>query len=355
MEMKMTERTSRIREATRGRWLDILSNIAPEMDAAIARLGRHVGCPVHGGRDGFRLFRNAADTGGGVCNTCGRYSDGFSLVMWVKGVGFNEALNLVAESLGMKANESPPNESPRPRRVVLPDRSAIDAAARKKAEEKARRLWAGSKPLTGSVGELYLARRAIAVPPYPDLRFHPRMIHRSEDEGTSFWPGLVAKVRAPSGEVVGIHRTYLDDDGRKAAVDKAKKLMPKFADMTGAAIRFGEPMDGTIGVAEGIETALSVTMATGIPCWACVSSTLLEGFVPPPGVANVLIWGDLDRNGAGQRAAKTLQLRLWGAGIRAQTLFPAAHRGTQKGTDWNDVLVHQGPGAFPMPHLVVAA
>lgn len=348
--MKMTERTSRIREATHGRWLDILSDIAPELDAAIGRVGKHVGCPVHGGRDGFRLFPDAAETGGGICNRCGRYPDGFSLVMWVKGVGFNQALNLVAESLGVKASEPP-----LPRRVALPDRSAIDAAVRKKAREKARRLWAGSKPLPGSVGELYLARRAIPAASFPDLRFHPRMLHRSEQEATSFWPGLVAKVRAPSGEVVGIHRTYLDGEGRKAAVDKAKKLMPSFATMTGAAIRFGEPMGGTIGVAEGIETALSVTVATGIPCWACVSATLLEGFVPPPGVTDVLIWGDLDRNGAGQRAAKALQLRLWGEGIRARTLLPAAHHGTQKGTDWNDVLVHRGPGAFPMPHLIAAA
>lgn len=355
---KITERTSRIREAARGRWLDILSGVAPELEAAIARVGRHVGCPVHGGRDGFRLFQDAEETGGGICNTCGRYPDGFGLVMWVRGCGFNQALRLVADSLGMDCQGAVPT----PRRgTVLKNRSEIKAAVRSKAAAQARAMWVGAAPLQGSIGDLYLARRGIQTASLGgqlrDLRFHPRMRHRNELEETSFWPGLLAKVRAPSGQVVGIHRTYLDDSGRKAPVDQAKKLMPKFGELGGGAIRFGSPIGGTVGVAEGIETALSVTSATGIPCWACVSATLLEAFVPPPDVKNVLIWGDLDRSGAGQRSAKALQLRLWGAGFRAQTLFPAAHLGESKGkgTDWNDVLVHLGPTAFPIPSLVLAA
>ena len=55
---------------SRGRWLDIFRAFAPALDDACLRVGRHVPCPVHGGKDGFRLFEDAAETGGGICNTC---------------------------------------------------------------------------------------------------------------------------------------------------------------------------------------------------------------------------------------------------------------------------------------------
>ncbi|CAI8817436.1 primase-helicase zinc-binding domain-containing protein [Methylocaldum szegediense] len=74
-----------VRNAARGAWVAILGDLAPELEAALARPGRHVPCPVHGGRDGFRLYPDAEKTGGGICNTCGAYPDGFSLLMWLKG------------------------------------------------------------------------------------------------------------------------------------------------------------------------------------------------------------------------------------------------------------------------------
>ena len=46
-----------VRAAARGRWVAVLQALAPELDAALAKPGRHVGCPVHGGRDGFRLLQ----------------------------------------------------------------------------------------------------------------------------------------------------------------------------------------------------------------------------------------------------------------------------------------------------------
>lgn len=41
-----------------GNWDAVLAGLAPELAAALSRKGRHVPCPVHGGRDGFRLFRD---------------------------------------------------------------------------------------------------------------------------------------------------------------------------------------------------------------------------------------------------------------------------------------------------------
>ena len=65
----MCEHLDLIHRQAPGRWLDILSGLAPDLRPAVEKRGRHVPCPVHGGKDGFRLFRDADQTGGGICNT----------------------------------------------------------------------------------------------------------------------------------------------------------------------------------------------------------------------------------------------------------------------------------------------
>ena len=59
-----------------GRWDAILAVIAPQSIVALKHKERHVPCPVHGGKDGFRVFKDVAITGGSVCNTCGCNNDG---------------------------------------------------------------------------------------------------------------------------------------------------------------------------------------------------------------------------------------------------------------------------------------
>jgi len=74
--MKHEYETQQVKEDARGRWERVLLALAPPLKAALERTGKHVPCPVHGGRDGFRLFRDVADTGGGICNTCGSFANG---------------------------------------------------------------------------------------------------------------------------------------------------------------------------------------------------------------------------------------------------------------------------------------
>lgn len=81
------------------RWLDLINHLAPQANEAIGKLGRHVACPVHGGSDGFRLFKDADQTGGGICNTCGSFSDGFALLQWLNDWSFSEALQAVSNYL----------------------------------------------------------------------------------------------------------------------------------------------------------------------------------------------------------------------------------------------------------------
>ncbi|ECS4958781.1 zinc-binding protein, partial [Salmonella enterica subsp. enterica serovar Typhimurium] len=46
-----------VREAANGNWLFILAALAPHLEPALRKPGRHVSCPIHGGKDGFRLFK----------------------------------------------------------------------------------------------------------------------------------------------------------------------------------------------------------------------------------------------------------------------------------------------------------
>ena len=70
--MKEHERINKtdLMQAARGRWEEILAVLAPQLQAAMDRKGRHVPCPIHGGKDGFRVFRDVDETGGSICNTC---------------------------------------------------------------------------------------------------------------------------------------------------------------------------------------------------------------------------------------------------------------------------------------------
>jgi hypothetical protein len=91
------------------------------------------------------------------------------------------------------------------------------------------------------------------------------------------WTGLLAAlapalVTGADGAPVTVHRTYLTADGRKAPVAEPKKLMGYPGDgLVGGAIRLFAP-GATLGVAEGIETALAVHLRTGMPVWSAVSA-----------------------------------------------------------------------------------
>lgn len=138
-------------------------------------------------------------------------------------------------------------------------------------------------------------------------------------------------------------------NGLKAEVSSPKRLMrlPEGRTISGCAIHFGEPQE-VLALAEGIETALSVVLATGLPTWSCISATGLQQVVIPSGVKRVLIFSDKDRSCTGERSAQELCCRLQAQGIEvAIEAVPLNIPKAEKGIDWNDVLVRMGPSGFP--------
>ena len=88
---------------------------------------------------------------------------------------------------------------------------------------------------------------------------------------------------APDGRIVALHRTYLTDDGRKADVPTVKKLTGAPGALAGASDPARHPMRGVLGIAEGMETALAASLASGVPTVAAYCANALAGFEWPPG------------------------------------------------------------------------
>lgn len=350
-------KANEVREKARGRWLEILGALAPDLDQALARSGRHVPCPVHGGKDGLRIFKDAAETGGSVCNTCGVHADGFATLMWIKDWSFTTTLREVSTYLSMGARDRDRNAHPETR--YRGDEQGEPDEACDRARQSLNRVWGESIGLTHRDAEparLYLARRGISINPPDTLRFHRALPYYDGEKRLGEFPAILAMMTDVNGNALTIHRTYLSETGQKAAVEAPKKLMsiPSDRKLVGGGVRLSPAEGRTIAVAEGIETALAVLEATGIPTWAAVNAYLLEHFSPPPNTEQVLVFADKDRateqhpSGHGQEAAKALVQRLWTVGIKAGAIVPSGEiPNGHKSVDWLDVLNQKGREGFP--------
>jgi hypothetical protein len=186
--------------------------------------------------------------------------------------------------------------------------------------ESARRLFAMSQPIAGTVVETYLRRRGIAdLHGVDSLRFHSRCYYRPEaDAPTEIWPAMIAAVTDLQGRITGAHRTWLDPSGRdKAPVDTPRRAM---GHLLGHAVRFG-PATDVMAAGEGIETMLSLRCV--IPSMAMVaalSAAHLGAILFPAALRRLYIVRDDDP--AGDGAMNRLMDRARMAAIEAMVLSP---------------------------------
>lgn len=301
--------------AARGKWKGILMALGVP-DSFLN--GKHGPCPFCAGTDRFR-FLDKDGSGSWVCNQC-RHSPpgtGLDFVMEHTGLPFPDAAARVDEIVGNVTPDTPRNNRP------------------EMTDEQRRRLlrtmWSEAKPLQdGDLVTKYLASRGLHVET-PELRFATAL----RDGAGGERPAMIARVLTPDGKrVATLHRTFLRPDGMaKAEMPAPRKLAPGSVP-DGAAIRLG-PVAETLGVAEGIETALAASALFELPVWATVASAMMEKWVPPEGVREVVIFGDNDAAFGGQAAAYALAHRLrrdFDVTVRIPPLV---------GTDFNDVLLSE--------------
>ena len=166
-----------------------------------------------------------------------------------------------------------------------------------------RDLWAECQAINGVAGEYLAYRRCVLPPRDGDLRWHPSMKHPSGYVG----PALVALVTdATTREPLSLHKTWITQTG-KAPVDMPRMLLANH-NLTNGVIRLwpDEFVTHGLGVAEGIESALSLAWAMQ-PVWALIDAGHLSKFQVIPSVECLTIAQDQDA--AGIKAANECAAR----------------------------------------------
>jgi len=235
-----------------------------------------------------------------------------------------DLLDVIRESCGLKSFREVADEARRflslPRADPKAFSSHAGSSAPSGARVSARRLFAISQPIPGTLAEAYLRRRGIVdLDGLASLRFHPRCYYRPDRTApTETWPAMIAAVTDLDGRITGVHRTWLDRDGRgKAPIDTPRRAV---GHLLGNAVRFGVAGD-VMAAGEGIETMLSVrsSMLT-MPMAAALSAAHLAAMLFPAKLRRLYIVRDNDR--AGDGAATILIGRGQAAGIEAIPLSP---------------------------------
>jgi len=297
--------------------------------AMLAQLGipetalrnKHGPCPACGGKDRFR-FDNKESRGSFICSHCGA-GDGFKLLQLVHGWTFAQARQRVLEAAGIQGSALHAKTAPRPPQYATESISEpTDRVLRLRRECCA--VSASNDAIS------YLSGRALW--PLPDgctLRAHATVEYWDDRIRIGRFPALLADVVDAAGGLVTAHVTYLQA-GAKLQGYEPRKILGPLTGREGCAARL-MPADGPkLGIAEGIETALSACLLYDMPVWAALNTSLLAKFEPPALVDELVIFADNDT--AGLAAACRLMQRLQGR-VRFDFRTPPA---TCK--DFNDVL-----------------
>lgn len=283
--------------ALAGRWPSVL--VALGIDGA-RLVNRHGPCPACGGRDRFR-FDDRRGRGDFFCNGCGP-GDGFALLQRVHGWSFRETAKRVEEAAGLDWVIPNPTRS-----TEQPIAEAAPASPTHRV--RALRRECSRIEDSGPVSAYLASRGLLPLPADCTLRAHAGVDYWHEKQRIARFPALVADVRDIDGELVTVHVTYLHQ-GAKLASHEPRKILSPLTGRIGCAARL-MPLDGvTLGIAEGIETALAAAKLHGVPTWASLNAGLLAKFEPPEGVQRLIVFAD--RDVAGFEAAARLMERLQG-------------------------------------------
>lgn len=222
-------------------------------------------------------------------------------------------------------------------RLLAPERSNVAGATDSPADlgrsnrNAAARLWAAAREIHGTPAQAYLLSRGLDLA-VADLRFHART-PCGRGRLVEFHPAMLAAVRDERG-LVAVYRTFLDAASpRLAALPHPKRALGRLG---AGAVRLLPPQGGLLGWAEGIETAMSATLLTGIPCWALLGTSRFARVALPAGLDRLVLF--LDHDSAGRRAEALVRQAGHCGGVTLDVRYPP-----RPDSDWNDVLMEQRP------------
>jgi len=286
-----------VKDVARGRWRALLPMFG--VDVRLLN-GKHQACPCCGGTDRFRFINSNGD-GTYVCNGCGS-GDGFKLAGSVARMTFAEVSRKIREEIENVA--------------IDPKQEQIDESV---SRAEMARLWSDATipTETSPVGRYLVARTG---------RFWPSPMVRELGHC------MICRVTDHRGRGVNLHRTFLPEGGWRPGV-QMKRLVMRGTLPDGCAIPLW-PAAEVMGIAEGVETAMSAAMLHRIPVWAAINGVCLSKWSPPDIVKKVVVFGDNDENFYGQARAYDLANKIK---IRFNR-EAEVHIPEKAGEDWNDVL-----------------
>jgi hypothetical protein len=304
-------------------------------------------CPFEGfGTDRF-FVRTEDDIFG--CRGCDAGGDIIDLVMRLDSRNFFDAVRYLTGdySAAPSIARLPTNH---PADAEEPDNSPADK------QQLIARLWREASGLEGTPAEAYLRRRLGEVPSWllagHSLRYHPRMNFRGLPPGPCLLGlyrkvGVVKTAYGPGSrnESIALHRTMITPDGDPIWIEeggKRRKARRALGPSKNAAVKLvadvmpedwsGPEITYSLGIAEGVETALAAWLMTGVPVWAVGFASNMAEFPLLPGIETLVLFVDHDT--AGQESAAKCWDRWTAAGREVIWKIP-----NKSGNDFADLVV----------------
>jgi hypothetical protein len=245
--------------------------------------------------------------------------DGRLLVHCFGGCDYEQVLSALVE-YGLLDDDGDLDEASRPVPVCRP----VDPAKIAHARE----IYASGVE-DERVG-VYLRSRGIHRTS-PVLRFHEEAPHRLRIN----LPAMMAPIVDVTGEMIGVHLTYLRRDGSgKAGLLKDFQRECRGVIRAGGIRLMGHDPAVELIIGEGIESAFSASQIFGLPAWSAGSAGGLKTMELPPEARRILIAADNDESGCGQRNALAAYDRWTAEGRSVRIKTPP-----EFGTDFNDLLL----------------
>jgi putative DNA primase/helicase len=185
-------------------------------------------------------------------------------------------------------------------------------------------IWRDSEAAAGSIIETKYLRgvRGITVPPPASLRYSQQPF-----QDRIVLPAMIAAVQAPDRTLIAVQITWLD----RKTYQRFKR--GNVGPLGQGAVRLAAAT-ATLGIAEGVETALAAMQLHGVPVWATLGSTRMACVVVPDSVRELVIFGD--NNAPGRAGADHAMRAHTSDDRRVVPCFPPAQF-----KDWAEVLASQ--------------
>ena len=206
----------------------------------------------------------------------------------------------------------------------------INYSNKYKNADYAVKLWESAKCAPNTLVMAYLLSRnciSLGDPISSALRFAPGSRFRQ-----FVAPAMLGRITdLQTNAFKGIHRTAIKADGSgKICFPDGTPSKMMLGTVKNGAVKLS-PLAPIMGIAEGIETALSAALIFKMPVWATLSAGGMVSFPIIPSIENLTIFADDDD--AGQRAANQCARRYAEFGIGGQIRTPSNPYG-----DWNDFI-----------------